>query len=548
MARRKSGAAKRAGGTRGPLEVTVKPFGPSTEELAAIGARVMELAAVRAFFGRGKYRLLYVQTLEPSEESKRTRPVAPSQFRATLYDDTHARTVFAVGELENPSKVTLTESGVPPHPSREEFTAAVDILRADETLGGALLSGRVQPYRPIPALHLERRPDGSVERRIAVGLLPRAAEERHEIVSVQRASGHVLRFEERAPEGARAPNAGVCGVPHSANQETAGQGTAGQAWLTVKQGGETLWRLLVVRPAASSGVNGSGIELRYVDYKGKRVLYRAHVPILNVKYDGDACGPYRDWQYEEGMIEAQGKDVAPGFRLCSAPARTILDTGSDSGNFLGVGIYVQGSEVVLVSEMEAGWYRYVSEWRLGSNGAIHPRFGFAAVESPCVCNVHHHHAYWRFDFDIRSAGHNRVREFNDPPLAGTFKWHTQRFESQRPRDPGHKRKWRVENTESGEGYEVVPRAEDGVAAAQPDAPFGRGDVWILRYRSTEIDDGVIATGPPYEAQLDSWVNGEAVSDHDVVLWYGAHFTHDVAHSGPAPHGHVVGPDLKPVNW
>ena len=26
--------------------------------------------------------------------------------------------------------------------------------------------------------------------------------------------------------------------------------------------------------------------------------------------------------------------------------------------------FVQGQEVVLVSELEAGWYRYVSEWRL----------------------------------------------------------------------------------------------------------------------------------------------------------------------------------------
>ena len=82
-----------------------------------------------------------------------------------------------------------------------------------------------------------------------------------------------------------------------------------------------MWRFLVIRPAASSGTNGSGIELRYVDYKGKRVLYRAHVPILNVKYTGDACGPYRDWQYQEGMIQAAGSDVAPGFRLCPAPAQ-----------------------------------------------------------------------------------------------------------------------------------------------------------------------------------------------------------------------------------
>ena len=52
------------------------------------------------------------------------------------------------------------------------------------------------------------------------------------------------------------------------------------------------------------------------------------------------------------------------------------------GKFLGrVGIYVQGLEVVLVSEMQAGWYRYVSEWRLHANGTIRPRFGFLAVQS-----------------------------------------------------------------------------------------------------------------------------------------------------------------------
>ena len=83
------------------------------------------------------------------------------------------------------------------------------------------------------------------------------------------------------------------------------------------------------------GTSGSGVELRYVDYRGKRVLYQAHVPILNVRYDKDACGPYRDWQYEEGMIQAAGTKVAPGFLLCPTPAKTILDTGSDTGTFLG---------------------------------------------------------------------------------------------------------------------------------------------------------------------------------------------------------------------
>jgi len=541
-------ATHSASGADHGIKITVKPFGPTSAELAALGARVLSTAALRDFVGHAKTRLLYVEALDDDDVGKTGKPRPPSRFRATFYDDKLHRTVLAEGSLGDTRKVTLTESALPPPPSEAEFAAAVKVLHRDASLGPALAAGHFEPYQPIPALTLNELPDGRVERHIAVGLLPRGVDAHHEIVAVDLAGRAVTRFEGRAPHNARPHPRGLCGVPRDANQATAAKGTAGQVWVTVTQGGQTLWRFLAVRPAASSGTNGSGVELRYVDYKGKRVLYRAHVPILNVKYDANACGPYRDWQYQEGMIQAQGVDVAPGFRLCSAPAQTILDTGSDTGNFLGVAIYVQGSEVVLVSEMEAGWYRYVSQWRLGTNGTIRPRFGFAAVESQCVCNVHHHHAYWRLDFDIRTAANNRVLEFNDPPLIGRSKWHSKLFETKRSRDFGRKRKWRVENTVTGEACEIVPNVGDGVWSAQTDAPFGRGDVWILRYHGNELDDGSVAVGPPYEADIDRWVNGEAISNHDVVIWYGAHFTHDVNHDGPAQPDHIVGPDLKLVNW
>jgi hypothetical protein len=42
------------------------------------------------------------------------------------------------------------------------------------------------------------------------------------------------------------------------------------------------------------------------------------------------------------------------------------------------------------------------------------------------------------------------------------------------------------------------------------------------------------------------VNREPVLDQDVVVWYGAHFTHDVRAHEEVPH--IVGPDLVPVNW
>jgi Copper amine oxidase, enzyme domain len=534
--------------TETSIEVSIKPFGPTTEELLGIGVRIAASSSLKAFAGASKLRLLYVECLNESDPSKAAKPLPPSRFRATFYDDRSQRAIFAEGSLAEPRRIAISESGLPPPPSEAEFEQAVKFLMRDAALGRSLAAGHLQAYQPIPALVLKALPDGRTERHIAVGLLPRTENVEHEIVGVDLRNAQVTRFDSRTPSHSEPHPRGLCGAPASAGQQTAGKGTAGQVWITVKQGSQTLWRFLAVRPAASSGTNGSAIELKYVDYKGKRVLYRAHVPILNVKYDADKCGPYRDWQNQEGMIQAQGSDVAPGFRLCATPAQTIMDTGSDAGNFLGVAIYVVGSEVVLVSEMQAGWYRYVSQWRLAADGTIRPRFGFAAVESQCVCNVHHHHVYWRLDFDLRTAANNHVREFNDPPLFGSSNWHDKLFEIRRPRDYGRKRRWRVENTLTKEAYDIVPGAEDGVAATHPDAPFGRGDLWVLRYHGAEIDDGSVATGPPYEADIDKWVNGEAVGSHDIVVWYGAHFTHDVAHDGPAQHGHIVGPDLRLVKW
>jgi hypothetical protein len=110
------------------------------------------------------------------------------------------------------------------------------------------------------------------------------------------------------------------------------------------------------------------------------------------------------------------------------------------------------------------------------------------------------------------------------------------------------RRWQVRNTATGEAYDIVPGPDDGVATASPDWPFPQGDVWIVRYRGSEIDNGVHATGPPYEANIGNFVNGESIENTDLVVWYGAHFTHDVNHEAPGEFGHVVGPELRNVNW
>jgi len=496
------------------IGLDIRSFGPDVGMIEQLRRTLVDHPRVQAVLGGARGRLLSLDFIEP--DIKEARPTSSSRYRATIYDYTNNRALLVEGLLGALDAVEVRESGLQPIPNDEEFSEAVQLIAQDEELGRLLRERRLQPYPPMPPLIDEELLDGTGERVLAVGLMPPTPDDLqgHEIIGVNLGRRSFMRFDSNAPTRAAAHNP-ICGPP-SAGQPTASKGTPGQVWVTVRQGSTTLWRFLAVRPAASSGTNGSGVELRYVDYLGKRVLYRAHVPILNVKYDGNACGPYLDWQYQEGMIKAIGADVAPGFRLCPTPATTILDTGDDTGNFLGVAIYVQGLEVVLVSEMHAGWYRYISQWRLHADGTIRPRFGFAAVASSCVCTAHHHHPYWRFDFDIATAGNNRVREFNNPPLVGQSNWHTKQYETQRARNPARHRKWRVENSVTGEACEIIPGPEDGVATSSPDWPFPQGDVWITRYRVSEIDTGVLATGPPYEANIGQFVTANPST---IRMWF-----------------------------
>ena len=65
---------------------------------------------------------------------------------------------------------------------------------------------------------------------------------------------------------------------------------------------------------------------------------------------------------------------------------------------------------------------------------------------------------------------------------------------------------------------------------------------MLRYHPGEIDD---FPAPGMRANIDKFLNGELMEDKDVVLWYGAHFTHDQMHGGAT---HIVGPDIRPLRW
>ena len=79
---------------------------------------------------------------------------------------------------------------------------------------------------------------------------------------------------------------------------------------------------------------------------------------------------------------------------------------------------------------------------------------------------------------------------------------------------------------------------------------------MLRFNHGQVDDGISAApsqaGDPQANAFianNRFVNREDVSGQDVVVWYAAHFSHDVHEDEQNGHaGHIVGPTLRPVQW
>jgi hypothetical protein len=541
-----------------PLNIKVVPWGPTQEVFDAAKVRVEASAELRVFLKDTKYRLLEFSYIENENKTAPTAP--PTRFRAVYYDYTNDRTIVAEGDFAGREPVVAHQEYVNPTPNDEEFNEAVSVLQQDKRFADALRNGTLKTFQPMPPTTVL---SGTIERLINIGLRSPSSVE-NEIVSVSLKRASVIRYDDNAPPQSKSM-AGSCG-PSAAGQPTTPQNTAGQYQLTVTDGATTLWEMLIIRPSASSGTRKSGIEVRDVKYKGKSVLKRGHVPVLNVQYTPATCGPYRDWQWQEDRFatpDTGNTDPAPGIRVLAdgQVATTVLQTGVDTGNFQGVAIYKQnngyGTEVVLITELQAGWYRYINEWRFAPDGTIRPRYGFGATNNSCVCDVHNHHAYWRFDFDIVQPNNKvfqveRGRKFMQPILT----------ETRGNKNHQTKRSLIIQNSNGDEAYMLSPNMTDGVVDT-----FGVNDFWVLQYKNVvggtpvqnEIDDGetcINCSNTTAPIRINPFVNNESVADTDVVVWYGAHFIHadganllDPDRYSMVISGlHVVGPDLRPVRW
>lgn len=537
--------------------IKITPWGPTQADVTKAKTRAEQSAAVQGLLRGSKYRLLAFEYIYSSDEKKDASSQPPTRYRVTFYNYSTDTAVIAESDFAAREPVTVSTGNFDPGTGAEEINAAFAIVRADADYSKNAGDGKLEIYEAMPPVS-----NLNGERLVNVGVRNQTTGE-NTVVGVSFKNSRVIRYQNNAPPTSRA-TVDSCGI-QSAGQGATAPGVAGQYQLTTfSHGIIPLWKMLVVRPSASSGASNerSGLEIRDVFYKGKSVLKRGHVPVLNVQYVDDTCGPFRDWQYGEGFFQipetgvSYPNGVSGGIAVLpeGTTATTAVETRNDTGNFQGVAIYQQdvgnGNELVLVTELTAGWYRYIMEWRFGPDGVIRPRYGFGSTTNSCVCESRYHHVYWRFDFDIVTPT-NRVfqvergRKFMRPITT----------ESSIFRSYSRSRGLVVQNSTSDEAYSIFPNLNDGQVTNADGIltdTFGAGDFWVMLFKGTsaapsEIDDPNLGAAA---ANLAPWVNGDGIVNQDVVIWYAAHqFRNDDASRPEVIKGsHIVGPDLRPIRW
>jgi hypothetical protein len=475
----------------------------------------------------------------------------PGRYRTVLYDyatDKAFEVFFAANGTELERKA-YTGPELTWQFSQEEFNAAAASIIALPEYREGFASGDLQIYEPMPPNTV----DAEGRRLVNVGVMStnfrnRGLVDAHEIISVHLATGEVKRYEASAPPTAQA-NRGTCGAISSGgscNGSTQGIQVYNLSWPAENP----LWTMRVMRPEDSQFQEvsvGTGIRLDDVAYKGDLVLRRADVPVLNVRYQNNGCGPYRDWLDQESCFNAPGATNAgvAGFAITTGPPQTICQSFTDQGNHRGVAIYDEGESLFLLTETSAGWYRYIMGWRFYANGDIEPYFDFGSHQTSCICIVHRHHVWWRFDWAIDGVGPQLAtgltniehstdggKSWTEITQEGVFTRSATQFRSDY---------WRLTGQPRPDGsrvsYTVKPGKYDGSQATDPDN-FTGGDIYIYPSKeqpngnSAEVNDGLASVD-----RIGQWLGTEAVgptSGRRTAMWYHAHVYNDYLGAGNQP--------------
>lgn len=249
-----------------------------------------------------------------------------------------------------------------------------------------------------------------------------------------------------------------------------------------------------------------GLVLRNVFWRGVKVLHKASMPVVRVKYRGDGssigsgCGPYNDRLHSGNLERFSGQTTDVVARFFGA-------------NLMEIAVFA-----------EIGGYDLYQAYYFHRSGRFEPVLyssGWSCSDSPKSRNDHKHHPYWRLDFDIDGVT-NRVRHALTVAGGGmTFAAYLSESGFTVPSN-ATATAWTIANPNSGRNVRIQsPGNERADAGGSPWFGFGQRDVHVRRYHGTEdVGWDFSAT-----SQLGYFTPAEVTENQDVVFWAVGHMGH-----------------------
>jgi hypothetical protein len=290
---------------------------------------------------------------------------------------------------------------------------------------------------------------------------------------------------------------------------------------------------------------GSGLEVWFADFRGKRVLWRGSQPFAIVPY-------HRPISFPGGPEHTFKDGIGP---QCGGASFVPLKHGAPNSNMAGTAAHVAtvDTDVVVVhthpatdfgpahleisAKFQCDWYQYVHSWVFDGDGAIHPRVAMGGQLNPHAPEkAHAHHMYFRIDLDIDGYPSDVFEvfdhhHFNDP---GGDEWKPVTNQTKLIADPRTARKWQVRDTlsknEMGQhrGFEIV------VPQVAGRDQYSTGDVWVTVYRGDDVQQGEDVGTDCTDSVLENvYAVGplDTVNGNDIVLWIVVRAHHETRHRG-----------------
>jgi Cu2+-containing amine oxidase len=284
--------------------------------------------------------------------------------------------------------------------------------------------------------------------------------------------------------------------------------------------------------------NGSGLEIWWADFQGRRVMWRGSAPFAIVPYhnpDTHTEPPGPHFCYKDGIDTQCGgapfRTLKHGAPNSGAPWQSGAFNAANDTDAVVVDVSpatdFEPARLTISAKFQCGWYQYVHRWEFDSYGAIHPQVAMGGMLNPnCPTKAHFHNFYFRIDLDIDGQfPHDVCEVFNHNDLhdPGGDKWEPVLNQTKLLANSTSSRKWRVRNTisknQAGEfkSYEIELPQLSGLT------PFSTGDVWVTIYRGDGIQqgEGVGVAGCSDKELETNYAVGPlhpTTGGDDIVLW------------------------------